>query len=245
MESNLIKQIVKNIFILSINSVIFFNCATFNQTKRVTKKSLGTEHFKFVEFVDVVFIEKNKILLIAETTDLKNEYTEIYNPPPTLKKRCFILELVDDDSKVSIKQTIETAFFYKECDYPKLKAAKFKIITKEEFDLDIMKTNKEIINIAFENRWRKGHYLQIEIKNSNNYKISSYKVKSSVQKNYKPFYLFYYSLSLPYDIFAGLLHTAGFPFFIGTVISDQKTTFSSRLYEIYLFFSYPDEHDPI
>ncbi|TGM74777.1 hypothetical protein [Leptospira bouyouniensis] len=242
MKPNLIKHI--NHLILSITCVVILNCATFNQTKRVTKKSLGIEYFKIVEFVSVAFIEKNKILIVAKTTDLKAEDTEIYNPSQIPKERCFILDLLDEDTKVVAKHTIEKAFFYNECYYPKSKAIQFKTITKAEFVSDKMVTNKEIINIAFESRYRKDHYIQIEIKTSDKMKISTYKIGSSVQKNDKPFYLFYYSLSLPYDIFAGLLHTVGFPFIVGTVIF-YKASFSNNLYEIYLFLSYPDLHDPI
>ncbi|ABZ94665.1 Hypothetical protein LBF_2168 [Leptospira biflexa serovar Patoc strain 'Patoc 1 (Ames)'] len=215
---------LKNVLFLSLAVYSVLNCGHYNQTRKITRKSFGNEKFIINTILDVKRIEKNKILIIADTTTLLRGHIQTRPPQPSLQ-RCFQLELEENEPREYYHYHIKTAYFSDECETTSIDTLDFFEVHKTGFYNYNENGKKEVISLKLDD----DNYYQIFLEGREYKQNPFYIVHSRLHKQNKYSYILLYTAALPYDIIAGTLHSIGMPF----------------LYTSYLFGSLSNQEQPL
>ncbi|MCW7490875.1 hypothetical protein [Leptospira meyeri] len=223
------------------------NCGNYNQTRKITRKSFGNEKFIINTILNVKRIEKNKILITADTTTLLRGHIKTFPPQPS-QERCFQLELEENNTREYYHYHIKTAYFSDECETTSIDTLDFFEVHKTGFYNYNETGEKEIISIKLDNK----NYYQIFLEGREIKQNPFYIVHNSATKPGNYFYTLLYPVAFPYDIIAGTLHSIGKPFlytsyFFGS-LSNQEQPLYKKIPQYFLLgtyrtLSYLDELD--
>jgi len=203
--------------LITLCLIIFIDCHTFNQTRNVYRKIKG---------VNEIHINKIQNIEKISPSDIRIKTIAVYKNGSQINEEMCILITYDQDSNefkfAQFKSNVIILEYCKTLIYTEL--LDFKLTKHYEYLNNIKVANKNSKNKAITQPYKEDNKLFIPIgydlaiidtktKNQNKFK----KYNNQLKKNafIKPNYYYYplYPLVITYDLLAGILHTAGMPFY--------------------------------
>ncbi|PKA10410.1 hypothetical protein CH372_19535 [Leptospira meyeri] len=217
---------------LCITLSFAFNCGHYRQTRKITNNAFGTDHLTINDIWKIGKIANNQIIIVAATLSENKKYE-----PLTIRdRRCFILDMNNQNDEIFYQYTINSAEFTSDCDTEVINILKYKIVDEPNFEINSKSEKKEIIRIKILNS-RTKILIKAEMDDLVPNKFPIYTLKSPIYKKNNPSLVLLYPLALPYDIFAATLHSIGMHFFIGSLMLGALSNHEQPLYKrIPLYF---------
>lgn len=236
---------INTLYTLCITLSFAFNCGHYRQTRKITNNAFGTDNLTIQDIWKIGRIEKNQIIIVAATLNENKKY----DPLTIRDRRCFILDMNNQNNEIFYQYTINSAEFTSDCDIEVINILKYKIVDETDFEINNKNEKKEIIRIKILNSSAK-MLIKVEMDSQASNKFPIYTLKYPIYKRNNSSLVLLYPFALPYDIFAATLHSIGMPFLYGSLMFGALSNHEQPLYKripLYLFLgtyrvlSYLDE----